>query len=768
MVVETSDRGAGAPGAASGTLALNFFPASWSSDTVRVFAGPYIDVDAFDALRRDAVDCTVWRDALDSERVFVVPHRDDVTFRRDGFRAALVRVEENPYLFAHLLKDGIGRHLEGLGFTRVRRREFGFANWNVGNLLDRVKAPGFAHVDPRVGVYPRIIVESFITGEPDAAPSIGVVVDIAYDTRLDVPVDQLIASRFDVVGRYVKLARDHEAPHAGLLIGRVRAIEGQDLLLDDARDATYVRIAATACVLDPSRPNLLAYLGYLAGPAAAAVNTRLREIEVASNTPREKLRLTEAFARYRLTVVDGAPLAIGGGLSVTFGAMTAPSSGASMFMTRELPAPAFSFDPVSPKTHGVADDGLRLFGPYGQERLRAKRVRVLLLAPETYKGQAQAFLQVFRQGVSDGRLYRGFAQKFRLAGVDVVERYFAVGNPKETYANAARDAIEDSTAYDLAIVMIRESFKALPPADNPYFVVKALLLSFGIGVQEVRIETAQQPESTLRWAINQMALACYAKIGGTPFVLRTTPTRTHELVFGIGRSIDRPSGSRLASMSQVIGFTTVFRSDGDYLLNSCTPYTDMANYERELERVVERAVAEAVASESIPDGATIRLIFHVFKSTGRREVAAIENVIAKLTRYTVEYALLHVNDSHAFRLYDRGSSELIPPRRTSVAIGPRERLVVLIGPKQYLRRGNPAPLRITLDKRSTFQDMDYLVEQLCHFSAVSWRSFNTTTQPVTVFYAELMAQLNRELRLIAAYWNADTVRLKLARKLWFL
>jgi hypothetical protein len=94
-------------------------------------------------------------------------------------------------------------------------------------------------------------------------------------------------------------------------------------------------------------------------------------------------------------------------------------------------------------------------------------------------------------------------------------------------------------------------------------------------------------------------------------------------------------------------------------------------------------------------------------------------------------------------------------------------LVVLIGPTQYLGRGTPAQLRITIDRASTFKDLDYLTQQLYEFSAVSWRTFNLATQPVTINYSELMARLNNRLRTVVP-WNQDLIRMKLKRKLWFL
>jgi len=329
-------------------------------------------------------------------------------------------------------------------------------------------------------------------------------------------------------------------------------------------------------------------------------------------------------------------------------------------------------------------------------------------------------------------------------------------------------------------VMVRDDFKTLLPADNPYYVCKVFLLSFGVTVQDVRIETIRMHERSLQWTLNTLGLASYAKMGGVPYVLKARQLERHELIFGIGHSVERPPGMRLSPADEIIGFTTVFRSDGDYLLNSCTSRTTIAQYERELEGVIVRAIQDVAAIEGIADGESIRLIFHVFKKTGQREVRAIQNAIAKTPRFKIEFALLHVNDTHSMRMFDRtyrgridrsaeerDLSACIAPRRLVVEIGPRERLVNFIGPQQYRFRGLPAPIRFTLDRASTFTDLDYLVQQAYELSFMSWRSFNPGTEPVTILYSEFIARLNSRLKQVGA-WNQDLVRTKLGRKLWFI
>jgi argonaute-like protein implicated in RNA metabolism and viral defense len=296
------------------------------------------------------------------------------------------------------------------------------------------------------------------------------------------------------------------------------------------------------------------------------------------------------------------------------------------------------------------------------------------------------------------------------------------------------------------------------------------MLSQGIPVQEVKIETLRKPLDTLPYVLNNIGLACYAKLGGTPYVLRAEEVVRKELVIGIGRAIDRDT--RLAEGKPVIGFTTVFKSNGDFLLSNCTPYCAFEDYQQQLEDVIVSSVERVAEQEGYEEGEEVRIIFHVFKRTGKRENNAVLRGLERLRRYRIEYSLLHVNDTHLFLMFDRTNgqgkeADYVAPRGVAIELGPRERLVNLFGPKQYLGRGFPSPLRLTLDNCSTFRDINYLSQQLFEFSFMSWRGFNPAIGPATLLYSEWIAQLNSKLRKVPN-WNQHMLTTLLADKRWFL
>jgi hypothetical protein len=77
-----------------------------------------------------------------------------------------------------------------------------------------------------------------------------------------------------------------------------------------------------------------------------------------------------------------------------------------------------------------------------------------------------------------------------------------------------------------------------------------------VPVQDFTIELLSQSDYNLSFSLNNMALACYAKMGGVPWLLKSSPTLSHELVIGIGSA--NIGQERGINGQRVMGITTVF------------------------------------------------------------------------------------------------------------------------------------------------------------------------------------------------------------------
>ena len=221
-----------------------------------------------------------------------------------------------------------------------------------------------------------------------------------------------------------------------------------------------------------------------------------------------------------------------------------------------------------------------------------------------------------------------------------VSTFTTSGSTSADYVATCRAAIESATSggfeWSFAVVQIDKDFREIDNAANPYFATKAALLKHRVPVQEVTLETMRNADEKLVYILNNMSLATYAKMGGTPWLLKSQPTVAHELVVGIGSQSFSPN--RLGGKERIVGLTTVFTSDGKYLLDDRTAAVDYQHYSEELFKSLSRSIESVRTNDNWRSTDAVRLIFHVFKQMADHEADAVDSLIQRLGLSDVQYA----------------------------------------------------------------------------------------------------------------------------------
>jgi len=346
------------------------------------------------------------------------------------------------------------------------------------------------------------------------------------------------------------------------------------------------------------------------------------------------------------------------------------------------------------------------------------------------------------------------------------------------YRQACIEVLEGEERVHLAIAFVSEHQRQLTGDASPYLVAKSVLMSQGVPVQLFRLEKLDRPD--LAHLLNTMAVACYAKLAGTPYVAKVVARpMAQELVIGIGAAHVRQH--RMGRHERFVGITTVFTSDGHYRVSNVSKEAAYDDYPRELLHALQACIEDVKARNGWQPQDRIRLVFHVFKPLKDRETQAVKKLVEGLTcEYAgVEFAFLHISDDHNWMMYDRASAgigegdalkgQYVPARGYAVPISRSEMLIATIGPRELKvpLQGAPRPLLIKLHRESTFQDLDYLAGQVFRFTALSWRRLYPSGQPVTIAYSKLIAGLLGQLRYVKN-WNSDIISIKLRDSRWFL
>ena len=426
------------------------------------------------------------------------------------------------------------------------------------------------------------------------------------------------------------------------------------------------------------------------------------------------------------------------------------------------------------------DKQIDLHGPYDAESFPDKRAKVAVVCPEEFVGEAGQFMRQLKDGINsadeNAPFRKGFVRKYHLNACEFTfhEVKRTANSLEDAYKAASLEALKEKP--NLVVAVIREQHRDLPDATNPYYTTKARVMAQGVPVQLLEIETIRRQR--IDYILNNISLAMYAKLGGIPWTLAPNTDLAHEIVVGIGSA--SLTHSRRGAGERVIGITTVFSGDGQYLLANNTQEVSAEQYLEALAHSLKETVAELRSRFGWKPRDRVRFIFHQsFKKYKDMEAEAVKAFAASLTDFEVQYAFVHVSDSHNWMLFDRTApgvkfgdrmkGKMVPQRGQCVPLGPNTALLTLSGPSQVKTayQGCPHPILINIHEDSTFKSLDYLARQVFNLSFMSWRGFNPSTLPVSISYSNMIVDLLGHLRHVKN-WNSETLATALKERRWFL
>lgn len=768
------NRSPGSSQAAAPRVVFNYLPVQFTADSFPAGLVDYETGDQLAQLRNELSETHVVGRVGD--QIACVPLAAEAP---DVGKQEVLDTRKNLELATRLVQASLVRTLAAWKHYELRRAAPPtFVSRGPGRDLLAQAAQSFECELAGLHVYPQYRLDVRMTG-PSGCP--GIIVGMKTRYEIDVPVGDLLRRGVHVEGRYVLTGAASQEGDRGVVAGRravgaVEAVDGDWLILRDAPDVQQVR--AAEAWLEGRRDVVDDVVRALVGPAHAKIMESLDEAAFGLAGAEGRLgRIREIaawLARRRLVLASGLEASVGSPVGLDG---TGPR-----VKSRRFDEPTFVFDLAGDKKHRYPDKGLDEFGPFDSEGFTPKRPSIAVVTPSSLKGTVETFISSFLNGVPGGSVFaQGFVRKYRLTACDVTfEAFDSDLRDAQAYRSACLAALGKARKVDLAFVITSKEQEELTGDESPYLVAKATFMGHGVPVQDVQIETIRK--GNLAYPLNSIALACYAKLGGTPYVISAPRAVTQELVIGIGSA--HVKASRLTVPERVVGITTVFSADGNYILSNRSSEADYAAYPRELLRSLEACIEEVKARNGWLPGDALRLIFHVFKPLKDTEAQAVKALVEKLTgEYaSVEFAFVHVSDEHDWVMFDQNSAgvrsasrsgpakgRLVPGRGHAVQISRSEMLLSVTGPfdMKLPLQGLPRPLRLKLHRESTFTDLEYLGGQVFRFTALSWRRPYPSGRPVTIMYSDLIASLLGQLRHVKN-WNADIVSTRLRASRWFL
>jgi len=450
-----------------------------------------------------------------------------------------------------------------------------------------------------------------------------------------------------------------------------------------------------------------------------------------------------------------------------------------------LKIPPFIFDHAATKVDKRnADMGLNNFGPWDAITFDCKSPHIVGICAKKNRGSFTEFLAKLINGDPNSQWFKkGFQKKYDLNNVT----YEVFDIPNCDFIGYNNVISQLNAKPDLVIMEIPELFKRLRIEENPYYKLKAKLLTLEIPFQFIVEKNVRYSNDAL---LNTIGLQIYAKLGGTPWVLPSTRSIDRELIIGIGNSIIRNNSYKGSEKNRVVGITTFFSGDGQYLLSNKAKDVPYSEYFNELLKILKETFSHLKDIQGWKDNDTIRLIFHIFKPIKNIEFEVICKLIDSFPEYKIQFAFVTISKKHPYKLYEASQpgvmkgnkklGEFTPLRGTNIILDSTSCLVQMLGANEIKtdRHGASNPILIKIrtpqgnsDNSSLsdmlFTDIQYISQQIFSFTYLSWRSFLPRELPATMLYSDLIANLLGRLRKING-WQPDVLNFKLKQKKWFL
>ncbi|UOE52463.1 hypothetical protein MTO98_15410 [Mucilaginibacter sp. SMC90] len=560
---------------------------------------------------------------------------------------------------------------------------------------------------------------------------------------------EVVAPRFQAIGRVLSV---NDA------IATVETNEGnQDINLKDL-------------FLNKTHDNIKLYLEFILGTSRAeSILAAVKQKEFSRYDPnilnKEIAQLSRVISGLEYKNGDGFTFNISQNSSVAFPSL-------------RLESPKYLFDVSSTKTDPSPIKGLAQFGPYDYGKFfEVSHPRVLVVCHKNSSGAFTQFLGRLKDGFNEAPTFtQGMVKLYRLHAIDFhfveVESF-----DKKGFMAAIQQAVElPNKDFDIAIVETKEEFKRNSPAEDIYWLAKSYLLRHGITVQFIKEANARNP----KFILDSCALQMYAKLGGTPWILPSSPNIAHELIIGIGSTLIRDNIYAGAQQHKVVGITTFFNADGKYIFSNRSKEVAYQDYFQELLTSLKGSIDTISNEQAWNDGEIVRIIFHVFKPMKDLEVDVVGELIAQYPQYEIKFAFVSFGEHHPYIIFDldqRGISsrysnyvkgKLTPARGTNLMLEPGICLLQLKGPEDVKtdRQGFTGPLLIRIHRRSTFTDATYIVQQVYRLTNISYRTFKPSQLPVTLFYASLITEQLNKLKAVDG-WDASFIK-SLRNRKWFI
>jgi hypothetical protein len=313
-----------------------------------------------------------------------------------------------------------------------------------------------------------------------------------------------------------------------------------------------------------------------------------------------------------------------------------------------------------------------------------------------------------------------------------------VSDFQTTEMQRVRDTIFSSSHSLVLVVLIAPWNNEEEEDSQEYFRAKHVFVSAGIPSQVVRLFTLER-DSRLQWSTSNIALQCFAKLGGKPW--KVLPRNSRCLIIGIGQSHREAYSDGKRHIVRYYAYSVLTESSGLFKeLRILGRSEDPVDYLAQLKQNIKRIVRDYRDSFD-------RFVIHAPYKIRGDELDSIQEVFTQFGKQNAgQFVVLRINASNDFFGYSQTNNSLVPFESTYVSLAWDEFLVWFEGlqynnPKAARRYSHPVHITFHYSNvdLSTKDRLDF-VQDAVNLSGANWRGFNAKSMPVSIYYAQLIAR----------------------------
>lgn len=378
--------------------------------------------------------------------------------------------------------------------------------------------------------------------------------------------------------------------------------------------------------------------------------------------------------------------------------------------------------------------GITRYGPY-KVPTDIDTYRFMFIFHESNKSDANDLYQYLKLGYKN---FTGLNQFVKLPFVLDNDKTIRLTSHEDIEGQIHR-ALEGFT-FDPHLKYIALYLSPFPKHEDEghhevYYHVKEILLKKGISSQV--IDRSKISSSGFNYSLPNIAIGLLAKAGGIPWKLKRD--KSDFLLIGFG--------AKKIGNQRFVGNTVCFDNEGLFQEFNAFQF-NIQDIGHEIKSILTRYKENYLAGT---DKKLNKIIIHYFKPFGKSEQKDLENALQQLD-LDIPYVVLTINDSRDkdWICFDTNYQYLMPVSGTIIELRKHKEYLLFNNTRYQDYPTNAVdfyfPVKIKISK-SKFIDtrnndvITELIDIVYQFSRMHWRSIRQKSNPVTIYYSKLIAEM---------------------------